>query len=114
MNCREIYAEARRVRKNLFVILNGVKDLLFAILLRPVQSANRSFVPQDDKPFKTSTQLKRLINWEFSYCRSDNLRLYFFHPFNVFGWNGIVLGLKHLHKVFLAFKTYFMANLRDC
>ncbi len=40
--------------RELFVILNAVKDLLFAILLRPVQSANRSFVPQDDKPFKTS------------------------------------------------------------
>jgi hypothetical protein len=39
-------------KKNLFVILNAVKDLLFAMLLRPVQSANRSFVPQDDKLFK--------------------------------------------------------------
>jgi hypothetical protein len=40
------------LKKN-FVILNAVKDLLFAMLLRPVQSANRSFiVVQDDKPFK--------------------------------------------------------------
>jgi hypothetical protein len=42
------------VSKKLFVILNAVKDLLFTMLVRPVQSANRSFVPQDDKPFKTS------------------------------------------------------------
>jgi hypothetical protein len=40
------------LKKRLFVILNGVKDLFFALLLRPVKSANRSFVPQDDKPFK--------------------------------------------------------------
>jgi hypothetical protein len=38
--------------KKLFVILNAVKDLLFAMFLRPAQSANRSFVPQDDKLFK--------------------------------------------------------------
>jgi hypothetical protein len=31
------------LQKKLFVILNGVKDLLFAMLLRPVQAANRSF-----------------------------------------------------------------------
>jgi hypothetical protein len=41
-------------QKKLFVILNAVKDLLFAMLLRHAQSANRSFVPQDDKPFKPS------------------------------------------------------------
>jgi hypothetical protein len=38
-------------KKKLFVILNAVKDLLFAMHFRPVKSANRSFVPQDDKPF---------------------------------------------------------------
>jgi hypothetical protein len=37
--------------KTPFVILNAVKDLLSAILLRPVRFANRSFVPQDDKLF---------------------------------------------------------------
>jgi hypothetical protein len=31
------------LQKTLFVILNAVKDLLFTMLLRPAQSANRSF-----------------------------------------------------------------------
>jgi hypothetical protein len=34
-----------------------VKDLFSTMLLRPAQSANRYFVPQDDKLFKTSFPL---------------------------------------------------------
>jgi hypothetical protein len=37
--------EAMTCLQKLFVILNVVKDLLFAMLLRPVKSANRSFTP---------------------------------------------------------------------
>ncbi len=40
-------------QKKTFVMLKAVKQLLFAMLLRPVKSANRTFVPQDDKLFLT-------------------------------------------------------------
>jgi hypothetical protein len=51
------------LQKTLFVILNGVKDLLLAMLLRPVQPENRCFTPFSmTRRFKESCHLNLHIS----------------------------------------------------
>ena len=116
------------VIKTLLVIPNAVKDLLFAMLLRPVQFANRSFIPTYDlfvkNFFVILNAVKDLLfamllrpvksaNRSFTAFRMTNLlkRHFTFRGHRIFKLRMTNL-LKHCF--FLRFKALLLFHHRFC